>query len=157
MQEFNLAGQYAGKKLEEIELTELVFGSDTAVAVGSHNGEETEKENADEAAPLDGCMDEELQPDLQNEVLFDEFDFGDEEEVAGPSKKRNSASTQVKWTEKEEEEIQIYFIENFKTQSTPGRKECEKAINLSKLNNGVLYRRSWETIKKKVWNEIRKK
>lgn len=51
----------------------------------------------------------------------------------------------------------MYFRENFKTHTTPGRKEYEKAIELSKLKNGVLYRRSLETVKKKVWNEMRKR
>jgi len=53
-------------------------------------------------------------------------------------------------------ELKTLFKENLETLTTPGMKECLKAIQLSKKNNGQLCLRPWETIKKKVWNEIQK-
>ena len=93
---------------------------------------------------------------LADRVLYDEFDFRDEEDDDKPRKKRNSACTRKKWTAQEEEELQTLFMDNLRTHITPGRKECEDARKKSKENNGSIHKRSWETIKKKVWHEIKK-
>lgn len=67
-----------------------------------------------------------------------------------------AASTRVKWTESELQEIQQYLHENLKAQITPGRKEVERALEKSKKNHGDIHKRHWETVKKKVWNLIKK-
>jgi len=39
---------------------------------------------------------------------------------------------------------------------TPGQKQIKRAISDSKANKGIIHKRHWETIKKKVWNLIQK-
>ena len=51
------------------------------------------------------------------------------------------------------EEIELYFRDYLELKSKrkcPGMKECMLAINKSKVSNGLIWKRSWETIKKKV-------
>lgn len=66
------------------------------------------------------------------------------------------ADTRVAWTQAEIKEIEEYFELNINAGVTPGRQECMRAIELSRKNNGSIQRRQWETIKKKVWNLIKK-
>lgn len=54
-------------------------------------------------------------------------------------------------------EIEDYFEMNINVGVTPGRKECMKAIEHSRKNNGSIQRRQWETLRKKVWNMIKKR
>ena len=63
-----------------------------------------------------------------------------------------AASTRVKWTSEELKEVNVYFKDHLSSKTPPGRRECLKAIEKSKKAKGVLHRREWETIKKKVWN-----
>jgi len=54
------------------------------------------------------------------------------------------------WTREEEDELTHFFptyLNGTALRKCPGRKECMKAINKSKL--AVLKKRKWETIKKK--------
>lgn len=47
----------------------------------------------------------------------------------------------------------MYFPSYFNGTSQrrcPGIKDCQEAIERSRLNNGTLHRRKWESIKKKV-------
>ena len=61
-----------------------------------------------------------------------------------------------RWSEIEMDELKTLFKENLDTLTTPGMKACLKAIQSSKKSNGQLCKRTWETIKKKIWNEIQK-
>ena len=81
-------------------------------------------------------------------------DGKDEEEDT--RKKGNAASTAVKWQAEEINELKTFFADCLKTGVTPGKKLCMKAIAVSKQEKGMLCRRSWETIKKKVWNIFKK-
>lgn len=42
------------------------------------------------------------------------------------------------------------LLQKFSVKKCPGMYECREAINKSKANNGVLHRRKWDTILKKV-------
>lgn len=66
-------------------------------------------------------------------------------------------NTRVQWTKEELQEVNHYFEENIAAEKTPGMKECRRAQENSKTNGGVLHKRNWETLKKKVWNLIQKK
>lgn len=90
--------------------------------------------------------------------VHDDYEFMDEEDEdeTVERKKSKKGCERVKWSSKEEEEIRLYFKDNFETKTTPGKRECEMAIQRSQTNNGVLHRRNWETLKKKVWNMIKK-
>ena len=95
-----------------------------------------------------------LVDDIHDEYEFDE---GDYDEGAPANKKRKVSNTvRVKWTSSEETEIRRFFKRNLETGVTPGKSECERAIDKSKANNGLIHRRNWETLKKKVWNMISK-
>ena len=88
--------------------------------------------------------------------VHDDYEFVDEEEEEETREPTKSACQRVKWNTKEEEEIKLYFKDNFETRPTPGKLECELALYKSKSNKGVLHSRNWETLKKKVWNMIKK-
>ena len=77
-------------------------------------------------------------------------------EVVQAPKKRTPASTVQRWTEDELKELRNYLSENIKTGVTPGKKACMKAIRKSQAAKGVLHKRGWETIKKKVCYIIQK-
>ncbi|XP_062611535.1 uncharacterized protein LOC134273353 [Saccostrea cucullata] len=68
-------------------------------------------------------------------------------------RKRAKPSDRVKWTSRELEEVREYFssyLDGSSARKCPGREECKESIRKSKEKNGVLQRRKWETIKKKV-------
>ncbi|XP_055959525.1 uncharacterized protein LOC126808789 [Patella vulgata] len=151
MQEFNLTSKYAGKRLEDIQLNEIVF---------NHTVDDCDVSTQDltEALDLDNDnVDDDFQPAM-NDTGKDEFSFTDDDEDDDydhtPKKKRSTnVSTRVRWSKEEETEIRHFFKEYFATKATPGREACENIIKQSKF----LKRRSWETLKKKVWNMIKKK
>ena len=96
---------------------------------------------------------------VPSEDVHDDYEFDNDEEddcEMGEQRKKRIPCTRVKWTRKEELEIKDYFKDNFVTKSTPGRRECENAIEISREKNGLLHRRNWETLKKKVWNMLQK-
>lgn len=51
-------------------------------------------------------------------------------------------------------EVRSLFKENISTYQCPARRGCLKAIEASKKAGGLLSRRNWVTVKKKVWNLI---
>lgn len=61
--------------------------------------------------------------------------------------------TRVPWTEKEIGEIKQYFKDYISLQSRkpcPGMKEILQVCAKSKASGGAIWKRNWETIKKKV-------
>ena len=90
------------------------------------------------------------------DTVFDEFDFQEEDEEQ-PKKRNKPTGNRQRWSPAEMDELNRYFKENIETLTTPGMKACVKAIQLSKNKNGQICRRSWESIKKKIWNMIQKK
>ena len=77
--------------------------------------------------------------------------FSGEEDV--PRKRVVKRQT---WTTEEETELKHLFSENFKLKKNPGLKDCTIAMTKSRKNKGVVYKRSWETIKKKVLRMFKK-
>ena len=65
--------------------------------------------------------------------------------------------TRQRWTAQEETEIRIYFREFIKKGDCPGKVDCLRAIEISKRKKGALFKRDWETLKKKVYNMTKNK
>lgn len=61
-----------------------------------------------------------------------------------------------RWQNEEQEEIKAIFKEFFKTKECPGKKDCLKAIDISRNRDGNIYVHQWEVLKKKVNNMIQK-
>ena len=67
-----------------------------------------------------------------------------------PVRKRAKVSNRMKWTNKEVEEIKKYLGEYLSTTTTPGKKDCLKAIADGRKNGGQLQRRGYSLIVKKI-------
>lgn len=48
----------------------------------------------------------------------------------------------------------IFFC--YKSKTLPGMKMCLRLIESNKKAGGVLWKRKWETIKKKIWNDLKR-
>lgn len=65
----------------------------------------------------------------------------------------SSGTTRVAWTDVEMKEVKDFFEDEIDLKKKcPGKKECLHAVAKSKAKGGELYKRHWETIKKKVSN-----
>jgi hypothetical protein len=91
---------------------------------------------------------------FQNDDAFDDHD--DESSLSSdewpnrrlkPRKKK--LTTRVKWTRHEEKEVLTLFSKHLKKGKCPREKDCKEAMKKSEESNGVIYRRYWETLKKK--------
>lgn len=78
------------------------------------------------------------------------------EEMPKTKKKMNPAATRVKWSKQEEKEVKEYFSDCYKSKTLPGMKMCLRLIESNKKAGGVLWKRKWETIKKKIWNDLKR-
>ena len=78
----------------------------------------------------------------------------EEDEVA--KTRMNSASTRQKWTEEEESEIRDLFGDFFESKIKPKPYHVGQCIEQSKKNNGLIYKRSKDVLKKKVFRMIEK-
>ena len=59
------------------------------------------------------------------------------------------------WSAEEITELKEHFkdyLELKTTKKCPGQKDCLHAIPSSKIRKGLIWKRNWETIKKKVSN-----
>jgi hypothetical protein len=70
--------------------------------------------------------------------------------------KKQTAVVRQRWTIEEEKEIRLMFANFFKTGECPGQRDCEKAMRISKRNNGTIWNKKRDNIKKKVNNMILK-
>ncbi|ESO84729.1 hypothetical protein LOTGIDRAFT_168393 [Lottia gigantea] len=97
-----------------------------------------------------------------SEIQFDEI----LENIEEPESKSTNSEpadadvtvNRVCWTQQEEKEIRkrfkIYFDEGTKT--CPSKYDCKEALRKSKEEGGMIVRRSWETLKKKVNNMLKR-
>ncbi|XP_053408293.1 uncharacterized protein LOC128559783 [Mercenaria mercenaria] len=145
-----------GKKLSEIDLKELSVTSDGGIELDT---EEEQTEGVPEGGPeiasvtdTDGYT-----PGNNNIDKPDVFTFEEEEATYHKQKKSSASNTRVQWTKEELTEVNRYFEETIAAEKTPGMKECKMAQEKSKTDGGMLHKRNWETLKKKVWNIIQKK
>ena len=90
-----------------------------------------------------------------SEDCHDDYEYDEVDE--DNTKKKRKPLVRVKWTQKENQEIKKYFHDNLETHVIPGKRECEAAMEKSKESGGVIHKRYWETIKKKVWNMLQRR
>ncbi|ESO97061.1 hypothetical protein LOTGIDRAFT_174667 [Lottia gigantea] len=133
MQEHNLVGKYANKKLSEIQFDDIL--------------EDIDISNPDNGNP-------EKNHDIVQEEATEEFvDLLDEQRRMKRKVKR------VRWDNDEIAEIKRYFDKYFNGRSgktCPSQDECKSAVKKSEKNNGEIWKRGWENIKKKVNNMLKK-
>jgi hypothetical protein len=67
-----------------------------------------------------------------------------------PKKKRKASFSIQRWSQEEIDELKILFSEEFLSGKCPRQKAVEAAKARSKINGGVIWKRKWDTIKKKV-------
>ncbi|XP_069105224.1 uncharacterized protein [Argopecten irradians] len=131
LQDLNLAGKYAGQRLQDIDITDVINARpDIALQQQDQEGSKFMKGDDDDD---------------------DDDDVG-KETVA---KKKEHIQRQ-RWTTEEERELEELFKENFKLKKNPGLKDCTSAIAKSRKKKGLVQKRSWETIKKKVLRMMKK-
>ena len=65
-------------------------------------------------------------------------------------------SNKRKWVPEEEAELKKIFKSFFTTNEYPGLRDCEKAIKISKMKGGLIWKRPRDNIKKKVNNMVLK-
>ncbi|XP_069114279.1 uncharacterized protein [Argopecten irradians] len=99
------------------------------------------------------CHAEESDQHVESPENVPENEEVDLEEDEVPRKK---PCTRQAWTEEEETEIKELLHSNFQTKTFPKMKECMGAISKSRRKGGVVWKRKWETIKKKVIRMMKK-
>lgn len=128
MQDLNVHGNYVGKQLKDVDFTEIISRQSlTAIERVPDNHLNDEDE----------CMNA-------------------NEECQNHRKKQKTMVDRKKWSAKEEAELHKYLVSNFHAKVTPGKSECEKAIQLSRQNKGELCNRHWHKIVKKVSSMLMK-
>uniref|UniRef100_K1QD47 Uncharacterized protein n=1 Tax=Magallana gigas TaxID=29159 RepID=K1QD47_MAGGI len=68
-----------------------------------------------------------------------------------------NTAERVRWSRDEEDEIKKYFSRYFDghlQKKCPSREHCLDALKKSKENGGAIFKRKWETLKKKVSNML---
>ncbi|XP_033758006.1 uncharacterized protein LOC117340354 [Pecten maximus] len=144
VQDMNLAGALKGKQLADQQVDELLtkklqeeMNTDTQV------DSETTEINVK-------FIEDNTDLDIDMDVLFEDEDVT---ETAAPSKKSVSRK---RWTEEEIKELKFYFADNLKTKTCPSQKQCMMAIQNSSKKNGLLSKRYWHNIVKKISNMNKK-
>jgi len=86
----------------------------------------------------------------------EELELEDEEnmEKAKKERKRPKRDTKLKWSMEEENEIEERFSKHFARKERPSPAFCEKVINISRKNGGLLQHRKKDVLKKKVFRMI---
>ncbi|XP_060571742.1 uncharacterized protein LOC132729920 isoform X2 [Ruditapes philippinarum] len=151
MQDLNLQSNFVGKKLEEVEFTEMFKQQQSGLPLQEHEACETQG-----ARSVDGEDEEMDEPMMDLEETDEE---GGEERMefdksAKPSKSKKK--NRQRWTEKEVKEIHLYLGKLIESGKTPSKKDCVKAKQQSLKNGGELHRRYWHLIVKKVSAMIQK-
>ncbi|XP_061186822.1 uncharacterized protein LOC133194941 [Saccostrea echinata] len=76
--------------------------------------------------------------------------------VKNACRKLTDITLEEYWMEAKLKEVHEYFRECLNTNTTPGRKDCNMAIEKNRANEGAIQYRPWESLKKKVWSIIQK-
>ena len=117
---------------------------------------ETPDHAPEEAVSIDvpgsgAAIEEDYIPDLM------EKEDSDSEEEGRKKRKIKKPSARQKWTQDEENELRELFKEEFeRTLACPGQKRIQKKMGLSQKNNGFIFKRKRDNIKKKLSNMLMK-
>ncbi|XP_065943060.1 uncharacterized protein [Magallana gigas] len=93
---------------------------------------------------------------LERKIQDQDQEQQDTENAADQGKNVDDAE-RVRWSPAEEEEIKKYFSRYFEghfQKKCPSREHCLNALKKSKENGGTIFKRKWETLKKKVSNML---
>ncbi|XP_060600852.1 uncharacterized protein LOC132754246 isoform X5 [Ruditapes philippinarum] len=147
VQDLNLTGQFKGQSLEDIDLTDIVYGAD----------EQQEGRRVDETLDsVDGIHeDSDCTQDKQSGKRNFSAISSDEEEdkVHAPEKKKRKKMTaRQRWTDTEVEELRTYFKTYLDSGITPRAPACLKAKKMSQEKGGEIWRRANHLIIKKISN-----
>lgn len=107
--------------------------------------------------PAEDCVDPAVLEEAEFPFEYPELDAATVENSAPTKRKRttkNSCTTRVSWTIKEEEEIRTLFSINFDKKERPKPNKVAQVIKISKRQGGLLQHRSKSTLKKKVYRMI---
>lgn len=147
IQDLGLVGQFRGKRLDEIQLDEIMeVQADVDVTPPSTLDQPFNRKRPPVQTPE---LDEDFIPDIT------EIDEEEEEYEPIPKKRRMQAhqpSVRQKWTSEEEQELKSLFKQNFKDDKLPGQKLIESMMRKSKLQKGQIHLRKRDNIKKKLSN-----
>ncbi|VDI46116.1 Hypothetical predicted protein [Mytilus galloprovincialis] len=163
VQDMNLTKKYAGKKLEDIDITDIVLPSEETD--GSDEGDENEDCN-------EGILVKAINKDREDRMFDinvfedDEEELEEEEDVVEedcpvPSHKQTKQKKPVvvrkRWNEIEMAEIRKYFKSYLDAGICPRTEAVEKAKKKSMKDQGKIWMRSNDKIIKKISNMNHKK
>ncbi|XP_033725242.1 uncharacterized protein LOC117315207 [Pecten maximus] len=154
IRDMGLVGQYRGKKLDDIQLDDLISLDEAP----SPDVEEAGPRNTEISNILAETTDsDEYVPEVfQSDEEDDDDDCGAEFSER-KRKTRKPSVLRQKWSPEEEKELETLFKTDFERDKCPSQKRVETVIKISKSSNGVIYKRNRDTIKKKVSNMMVKK
>ncbi|KAJ8045348.1 N-lysine methyltransferase KMT5A-B [Holothuria leucospilota] len=137
-----LTSRFKGKKLEDIQLEELIDGA-------RYN---------DEPCDTEVAVEEEVLPDLpvQDDDDDDESTLIHQSGQRKTKKKRNVGKRHA-WTESELDEVRELFSAFFKMDKTPGEGVLRKKMEVSKKKGGLIWKLPLKSIKAKIsWMRLKK-
>ena len=155
-------------------LTHVLFSciSELRATTINTSSPDADEEGAHDVSVPNLMLSTEYVPSSSNEDGLDEdyiptedyrHDDEDEEEIDEymvTTKKRkkpaNTASRQ-RWSMEEVDELLELFKKDFETNTLPGQQRIEKIMQKSKINNGKIYKRKRDNIKKKLSNMMIKR
>ena len=140
LEEFGLTAKYAGKRLSDIDITELVDEPTTP---------SDEPANDDPPEALQAVCNEESGILTTEEVdVDDSYITNLDADHALPKNRKVSVRKDQVWSTTETIKVEELFADFICIGQTPGFKAVSKAIQASPAAGGVLYKRSRETINK---------
>ena len=102
-------------------------------------------------------VDEDYIPD--EDYHFADEDEDETDEYVVPTKKRKTPvlASRQRWSMEEVNELLELFNKDFETNTLPGQKRIEKIMKKSQNNNGKIFKRKRDNIKKKLSNMMIKR
>lgn len=135
IQDMNAMQKYAGQKLEDVDITDLVREADQEIP---------------DTVPPDIPVVFSMEDDATVPQGDDTFEITEEDESDEEVKTRTKKVNRHKWTAGEEEELKRYFKSHLETGTTPGKKETLKVMKISATKKAQLCKRGWHHIIKKI-------
>lgn len=82
--------------------------------------------------------------------------YAEDDAVEEKLSKPKNKVTRVPWTQRDVAELRLYFGDCFKTKTCPSKHQVEAAMKKSAKAGGLLYKRYWHNIVKKISNMNKK-
>ena len=140
MQDLNIQSRFVGKKPEDIDFYDII--NPERIENAEENNEEQQMDTQHTET-----NEEQLEMEVGNGDISEMSDS--ELEMRKPQKKFKKGTKQ-RWTAEEERELRTYFSKNFENKKTPRMAEVLKARKSSMKAGGIIHKRHWHVIVKKV-------